>query len=359
MACINCLQNCGGKVTSDQCIEYTGDPVPLLGICTGDQLSSVEAAVVNGLLTALNGTGITTEQVTLANCQWLANQFVGQDPTLVNFLQLFANANCSLYEMVVALQNANTNNATFTTSCLANLPTNPTPTQVLQALTLDYCTLKATVTAIPSTYVTQASLSSLVTQILDTLGITGGSTTVSYNQYVPLGAILPYYGSISNFDNSGKGLTSAGLSGMYLANGENGTPDLRGRTLVGAVRNVPGGQLAAPVDPTQPNNPNTNYSLGDQFGENYHTLITTEIPSHNHSVIDPGHQHTSAIPEDQKAGGVSGYNVLSTAPPTRTGTFTLPTSVATTGITIGYSGSGSFHNNVQPSAAIYWIIRMV
>lgn len=355
MACINCLENCGGKITSDQCVEYTGDPIPLLGICTGDQLSSVEAAIINGLLTALDGTGISVSSVTLENCAWLQQQFVGVNPTLANFLQLFVNSTCSLYAMIQALQAQSGGTATYTTSCLSGLPTNPTPNQVLSALTADYCALKAVVTAFPSTYVANSDLQLQVTQILQSLGVIGGGTT-TYNQYIPIGAILPYYGSLANFDNSGKGLAAAGLTGFYFCNGLNGAPDFRGRSLVGAVRNVPGGSLDTAVDPTQIFNPNTNYAIGDKFGENNHTLLTSEIPSHSHGINDPGHSHTSVIYLDVK-GGSAGTPVLSSANNSR-GTTNVQTNSAVTGITVNSAGSNAFHNNVQPSVAVYWIIRL-
>jgi len=359
MACINCLQNCGGRSTSDQCTEYTGDPVPSLNICTGDQLSSVEANIINGLLTALNGTGISPTGVTLQACTWLANQFIGQLPTLANYLQLLANGECSLYTMIQNLTALIAGeNSTFATGCLTGLPTNATANEVLQGLLTAYCATQVTVAAIPTTYVQQSDLDTLVTTILTNLGLIGGSTQIAYAQYIPIGMAFPYFGSLANFDNTGKGLVSAGFSGIYLMNGLNGTIDARGRAFVGAINNVPGATLSPVVDPTQPWNPNTNWTMGQTSGENYHTLTTSEIPSHSHGVTDPGHYHTSLIPEDFKGEGTSGYAVLSTAPPTRTGTYNQLTNTVVTNISINNTGGNSFHNNVQPSLFTYWVIRV-
>lgn len=355
MGCTNCLQNCGGQYTSDQCVEYTGDDIALLGICSGDQLSKVEAAILNALLSSLDGTGISLTNVTLDNCTWLKQQFVGKNPTLANFLQLLIDAECSLKAMVDALSANNTTNPVFNTSCLSGLPTNPTPNQVLQALIQDYCTLKQTVNAIPSTYVKSTDLQTLVTQILTTLGITGGSTSIQYAQYIPLKTILPYYGDLSNFDNQGKGLASVGFQGLYLCNGLNDTPDARGRGLIGAIKNVPGGTYDAAVDPSKSFNPNTNYALGDKFGENYHTLTTSEIPAHTHGITDPGHIHTISVFLDDK--GKTGGLVDSPADRGH-GAATQSTNLASTGISINSSGGGGLHNNVQPSLAVYYIIRL-
>lgn len=358
MACTNCLQNCGGSTVSDQCVEYTGDPIPLLGICTGDQLSSVEANIVKALLTALDGTGISPLNVTLENCTWLKQLFIGKDPTLASFLQLLIDSECSLYTMIQQINTQLGTNPTFNTSCLTALSSNSTPNQVLQALLIDYCTVKSVVASIPTTYVQQSDLTTQVTQILTQLGLIGGSTTIQYSQYIPIGVALPYFGSLRVFDTTGAGLPSFGFSGIFLMNGLNGTVDARGLAFIGAIANVPGATLASRVDPTQPFNPGTNWAVGVAYGENYHTLTTSEIASHNHGITDPGHTHTSLIPEDQKAGGVSGFNVLSTAPPGRTGTYSQLTEKATTGITIQNAGNGAFHNNVQPSLATYWIIRL-
>jgi microcystin-dependent protein len=35
-----------------------------------------------------------------------------------------------------------------------------------------------------------------------------------------------------------------------------------------------------------------NYTLGATGGEESHTLTTSEMPSHTHSVTDPGHAHS-------------------------------------------------------------------
>lgn len=65
---------------------------------------------------------------------------------------------------------------------------------------------------------------------------------------VPKGTILPWYGSADNVPN-----------GYAICNGQNGTPDLRGRFLVGVNGNT--------------------YTLGSKGGEEKHQLINDELPS--------------------------------------------------------------------------------
>lgn len=356
MACVDCLENCGGNIASDQCVEYTGAAISSLGICQGDRVSKVVSTILTSLQTALDGTGVTLDDITLENCPWLLNQFIGQSPTLYNFVNLLVTANCSLKSMIDDINTqigTSSNSGVFDVGCLTGLPTNPSSQQVLQALLTAYCITAATVAAIPSTYVKTSDLPSQVNQILGNSGVIGG--TVQYAQYIPSGMAFPYFGALSAFDNTGKGLAASGLLGLYLCNGNNGTVDLRGRTIVGAIRNVPGGQPDPAVDPSLSTNPSMNYALGDKFGEGWHILLIPEIPAHIHGVIDAGHKHSGQDGTDSK-GGSSGTPVLSTV--NVKGLFTYQTQMATTGITIASTGGGSAHNNVQPSAAAYWVIKL-
>lgn len=356
MACVNCFENCGGDIGSDQCIEYTGADVPSLEICQGDRISKVVSTILTSLQTALDGTGITLDDITLTNCPWLATQFVGKSPSLYNLINLLIAANCSLKTMIDNINSqlgTASNGGVFDIGCLTGLPTNPSSQQVLQALVTAYCVTAATVAQIPSTYVKTSDLPVLVNQILGNSGVIGG--TVQYATYLPSGFAFPYFGSLAGFDNTGKGLATFGLLGLYICNGNNGTTDLRGRSIVGAIRNVPGGQPDAAVDPSLSTNPNMNYALNDKFGEGYHNLLISEMPAHTHPVVDPGHKHGGQQGTDLK-GGSAGTPVLSTV--NVKGLFSYQTQTAATNITISATGGGASHYNVQPSVAAYWVIKL-
>jgi len=76
---------------------------------------------------------------------------------------------------------------------------------------------------------------------------------------------------------------------------------------------------------------------GSTVGEMTHTLGVTEIPSHTHTLHDPGHSHT--------------YRGFTNGGGNQTGNTqdlgTQATSASTTGITIDPAGGGAAHNNVQ------------
>lgn len=94
---------------------------------------------------------------------------------------------------------------------------------------------------------------------------------------------------------------------------------------------------------------------GSQIGENLHTLLTAEIPSHTHAntLSDPGHLHnlllfgSAGISTVAQAG--SGVQVNSEN-----------TSSNTTGITITNvgAGGGGAHNNVSRAFGVYWNLAL-
>ena len=290
MACnSNCLINCP-EIISDQCIQYTGPDVPALGICQGDQLSSIEQIILNQLTSALEGTGITPDQVTLENCEWLQSMFTGENQNLSTLLQLLIDSSCSLKDMIDTINSQLiSQSANFNTMCLQGLPSNPNVNDILQGVINTLCSLNITVSAIPTTYVKNSDLNNLIQQQITQFLANSSTGQIEYFNYFPIGVAMPYFGSLSNFDNTGKGLGVAGLTNMFICNGLNGTPDLRGFTLVGAIRNVPGGALNPIVDPANPDNPN--WAIGDVAGENKHLDTINEMPTHTHVVNDPGHTH--------------------------------------------------------------------
>lgn len=104
-------------------------------------------------------------------------------------------------------------------------------------------------------------------------------------------------------------------------------------------------------------------TVGSVGGEETHTLITTEIPAHNHiassSVTDPGHFHTEEFDTGVVAAGtaVSGISSRASGQTGNSVTTSNTTGISVSTTTNNTGGSGA-HNNIQPSAIVTKIIKI-
>lgn len=121
------------------------------------------------------------------------------------------------------------------------------------------------------------------------------------------------------------------LGTTYGGNGQTNfrLPDLRGRVAVSS------GQGPGLSD----------YQLGETGGEENHTLITNELPTHNHAVACNGEDSNSANPTSHfPASQTTGYSTASTAS-------------MNAGV-IGATGGSQPHNNVQPYLTFNYCIAL-
>jgi len=371
--CSNCYNGCT-EIISDKCVRYTGVDVPVLGIQTGDSLSFVEQALITFLTSTLDGTGIKIDIDPEIICALVQDYLpTCGDITAVDLFNALIKAACDLQEQVDAIvAELAILNGNYDIDCLTGVTSSSDTHAIVQAVITKLCDVSADLVALAldldTNYVKLADLNALIQAYLDSIA---PATNIQYKKMVPYTAV-EYYGPLSNFDASGAGLSGLGWQNVYLCNGNNGTPDKRGRVGVGAIQGVGGGALNPNVDPTFPGNPN--YNLNMLQGTNTVTLTTNQIPSHSHLatsiVTDPTHNHTSGTIPGKGTGltpASTGVAVDRATPPGGGGAgsaFSANewTTKASTGITVGTtvanSGGGLSHSNIQPVLACYYIIYL-
>lgn len=377
MSCSNCYNGCT-EIISDQCVKYTGLDVPVLGIKTGDSLSYVEQALIGFLTSTLNGTGIKLEIDPDIICQIVNKNLVAcEELSLPNVISALIKAICELDERLTALEaDFAALEGPYTTNCLTGVTSTSGTHAILQAAINKICGLEIELDAlalnVSTNYVKLADLNALIAAYIASASTT---STKYYTKMVPF-TVVEYYGAITgNFDVSGAGV---GLwEKVYLCNGNNGTPDKRGRVPVGVTSGMGGGPLNPAVDPSVAGNPS--YALFGTAGANTITLTTGQIPAHSHTaapvITDPGHTHftvSTANPPDEtgvavdathpiarghSTGGNLGYGLVN---PTNTAATVGLTSNSTTAISINITnsstGGGLGHPNFQPGLGCYYIM---
>jgi microcystin-dependent protein len=387
MSCSNCppdaCYNGCVNVISDDCVRYTGADIPALGIQTNDPLSAIENVLITKVVSFLDGTGIDITINPSYYCTLVSQYLPEGTPNLVEVLSALVRAACLTQTEIDAIDAALVEiNGPYTLGCLTGVDSSSTTHEVVQAIITKLCDVSADLNQltldVPANYVKIADLNSLIQAYLNSIvpGVT------QYNSRMIPYTAVEYYGSLSNFDGTGAGISANGFSRIFLCNGLNGTPDKRGRVPVGAISGVPGAPLDSSVNPAISGNPN--YTLGGSAGVNQITLNTSQIPAHTHSatatstsVVDEhgGHLHyTSAsgannttidgntvTANEHADGGNASYRLTqSTSSVASTG----KTNIVTTGITVAtstvvtntYTGSGTAHANIQPVRACYFIM---
>lgn len=91
-------------------------------------------------------------------------------------------------------------------------------------------------------------------------------------------------------------------------------------------------------------------ALGATAGSQTHVISSAELPTHTHTITDPGHLHGLHFATVVSAGATGSIPYLSGA----TGGNTVS---ATTGITVNNAGSSTAMSLVQPTIGVRWLIK--
>ena len=368
MSCSNCYNGCP-EIVSDKCVKYTGVNVPILGIQTGDSLSYVEQALIEFLTSTLDGTGIKPVIDPTIICN-LVQKYLPTcgDLTIVDISVALIKAACDLQDQVDAIvSELAILNANYNVSCLSGVVSSSDTHDVLQATINKLCSVSSALTAlaldVSTNYVKKSELNALIQAYLNSIG----TSTLIKNKMVPYVAV-PYFGTLAQFDGTGAG--TGDWVNIYLCNGQNSTPDLRGRVVVGTT--TMGSTPFSPVvDPAIAGNPT--YALNTALGANQITLLSTQMPTHSHTVTSVAtstdHTHftakagtqvglSSTTPIDTAAtyGGNTSYNLSGVTGTADLGLTNPAHSDVTVANTVSSAGSGLPHPNIQPVWASHYII---
>ena len=143
------------------------------------------------------------------------------------------------------------------------------------------------------------------------------------------------------------GASDAVPTGWALCDGQNGTPDLRNRFVVGA---------------------GSSYAVGATGGSDTVALTTAQMPSHKHSFSGSSHSHTlsgtasGTLRGSDPSSGAGGNYVSTNAYNYNSISVSLSlsgsTGSASTSGTIGNTGSGQAHENRPPYYALCYIMKL-
>lgn len=176
----------------------------------------------------------------------------------------------------------------------------------------------------------------------------------------PAGTIVMWYGSITGNFSNGVGINK--MKGWALCDGSGGRPDLRSRFVVGYSGS---GDYV---------------SIGNTGGSSIHQLADTEMPSHTHSISDPGHSHSAgfgstnhshtfiyraanvdpdyAAADDGSSITYDGGGTNTVEGTTMDGVFSATISEGSAGLSVNNAGSGVAHYNMPPYYVLAYIIKI-
>lgn len=150
---------------------------------------------------------------------------------------------------------------------------------------------------------------------------------VNYVKATFRGMVIPFSGTFSTDGYPIDAATNITRKDWHMCDGTNGTPDLRGRFILGA---------------------NTDHAIGTSGGEETHTLTVDEMPSHTHNFRSQN--------DDMNASGVSdtntnGHHYRGFADDSTESWLTFNDMVLA-------AGGSKAHNNMPPYYTLSYIMKL-
>lgn len=176
----------------------------------------------------------------------------------------------------------------------------------------------------------------LVGEVVDYCGAAAPALwLLAFGQAISRTTYASAFGVLGTTFGAGDGLTTFNL------------PDYRGR--IGVGKDNMGGSTAGRI--TAAGCGITGTTLGATGGLETHVLVTAELAIHSHGINDPTHSHTIAPTAAQTSGGAAAGGGA-----TGSAAGAAATAAAATLVTIQNTGSGTAHNNTQPTLIVNKII---
>lgn len=355
---------------SDKMVKYTGPAFPQFGICTNDTLYEVEAVILGQIVLFSQGKGITLDSIDLTKCDCFKNKVgccgASSCQTLECILQAYLDCLCELYTDVqdLKVKVASMFDGPYNVACLKSVTSASKLPAIVQEMILELCQAETDISNLKTQITTLTTgLPTTIGNFLDnamkscqtgSMVKTGSGSTlqINFKGFAPVGAVMPYAGSLAYFDSSGLGNPNSPACGWALCNGNNGTVNLIGLVVVGST-GMPG---AAPLGgPAFPYN-----AVG---GEYTVALTSASIPSITVSGTVPATTGTVRLWKGGRKHAGTGDNTLTFQQygfGDGGAAYDAPFSIPATPFSataVGGGGSVS-HNNIQPYRALYYIQRV-
>lgn len=284
-----------GQITSSHCVSWQGEAYENLGICTGDTLTEIGEVILNKLEDFAEGEGIKLSSLT-TDCEALNVKLQNTDKSLFQIVKLALDNQCGLQTAIDQLQ-VQIDGLKITVDYSQLCEDIVTPSDLQQCMIDNIVNLKNQLEQLSNQLGQLGNSQNTIVQNINTqVGNTllqkinscnggiqkngsGENATLDFVGIVPPGGYIWGEFDISKFDSTGMG--TGIYCGYALANGFNGTIDMRNRTASMAA-NIPGVTRSF-ADLT---------SIGALRGADSIILKANQLPDHEHNIQDTGHNHT-------------------------------------------------------------------